>query len=273
MSTLPILGAALSYKDVVSLKDWIFEKNRTLELQDFSRVDVLDDDQDALIDAYAQLLDGFGGVFGIHGPFLGLDLGSPDPLVQNVVMVRLLDAINKCERLGATHMVVHSPFNMFHTLNSMTFPSMRDEMIEAAANTLAPVLNRAEQIGCCLMLENVADSDPSLRNSLVKAIKSPMLKVSIDTGHAHFAHGQFKAPPVADFIYTAGSLLGHVHLQDADGYADRHWHPGEGTVPWGGVFKALADISATPRLILEVRDRKEQLPQTVARLQSLGLAQ
>ena len=273
MSSLPILGAALKYDNVVALKDWIFEKNRALELQDFCLVDVIDDDQDEVIDAYKKLLDGFDGIFGIHGPFFSLDLAATDKLVQNVVQVRLLDALNKCEKLGATHMVVHSPFNFFHTLNWVNFAYMKAELMAAAQTILQPVVMRAEEIGCCLMLENVGDADPALRNELVELINSPMFRVSIDTGHAHFAYGQYKAPPVTDFVSTAGSLLGHVHLQDADGYADRHWHPGEGTIPWGGVFRALSEIDANPRLILEVRDRTDLLPRTVSRLEALGLAQ
>ena len=273
MSSLPVLGAALGYDDVVTLKDWIFEKNRTLELQDFSPVDVLDDDQDDLIEAYKTLLDGFTGLHGIHGPFFGLNLAAKDKLVQNVVTIRLLDALNKCERLGATHMVIHSPFTAWHSLNFVNFSFMRPSLFESAAETLAPVVQRAEEIGCCLMLENIEDTDPTLRNDLVEEFNSPMLQVSIDTGHAHMSHSMFNAPPVPDFIAGAGSLLGHVHLQDADGYADRHWHPGEGNIPWGAVFKTLAETPAAPRLILEVRDRQSLLPQTVARLQALGLAQ
>ena len=68
-------------------------------------------------------------------------------------------------------------------------------------------------------------------------------------------------------------FLEHVHLQDADGYADRHWHPGEGTIPWGGVFKALRDIDANPRLIIEVHYNLDKLPETVKRLEDRGLAQ
>ena len=49
--------------------------------------------------------------------------------------------------------------------------------------------------------------------------------------------------------------------------------PGEGSVPWGGVFKALWEIHARPRLIIEARDRKLRLPQTVKRLEALGLGQ
>ena len=49
----------------------------------------------------------------------------------------------------------------------------------------------------------------------------------------------------------------HIHLQDADGYADRHWSLGEGTLPWRSVFAALAKLESNPRLIIEIRDKSE----------------
>ncbi|MBN2629521.1 MAG: sugar phosphate isomerase/epimerase, partial [Rhodobacteraceae bacterium] len=100
----------------------------------------------------------------------------------------------------------------------------------------------------------------------------PNLRVSLDTGHAELAHGRYNAPPVVDFIAAAAGHLGHVHLQDADGYADRHWHPGDGRIPWRPVFDALADLQERPRLILEVRRDQLRLPATVARLEAQGLA-
>ena len=56
------------------------------------------------------------------------------------------------------------------------------------------------------------------------------------------------------FIHAGGDLLAHVHLQDADGYADRHWIPGEGTILWHTVFSAIERTRANPRLLLELRD-------------------
>ena len=53
---------------------------------------------------------------------------------------------------------------------------------------------------------------------------------------------------------TAGDMLTHVHLQDTDGFADRHWAPGEGNMPWAPVFRALGRLNANPRLILELRN-------------------
>jgi sugar phosphate isomerase/epimerase len=85
-------------------------------------------------------------------------------------------------------------------------------------------------------------------------LNSKNVRVSLDTGHAHYAHASTGAPPVDYYVDAAGDMLTHVHLQDSDGYADRHWAPGEGTIRWLAVFRALGRLRSNPRLILELRD-------------------
>ena len=97
------------------------------------------------------------------------------------------------------------------------------------------------------------------------------MAVSIDTGHAHYAHGSTGAPPVDYYVRRAGNRVEHIHLQDADGHADRHWTIGEGTICWPAVFRALGEFCANPRLILELRDKAGILP-SVEYLSRLGLA-
>ena len=79
------------------------------------------------------------------------------------------------------------------------------------------------------------------------------------------------APPVDYFIRDAGARLAHVHLQDVDGHADRHWPPGEGEIEWHAVFRALADAPGAPHLLLELRD-KAAIPRGFAWLRDLELA-
>lgn len=70
-------------------------------------------------------------------------------------------------------------------------------------------------------------------------------------------------------LSTFGAALGHVHLQDVDGYADRHWHPGEGRIHWSPVLRSIEAMTEAPHLILEVRRNAQNLPKTVAWLETL----
>ncbi|WP_102222620.1 sugar phosphate isomerase/epimerase family protein [Acidimangrovimonas sediminis] len=270
--TLPLLGTAIKRNDLTVLRDWIFDAGRAIEIQDFVFPEVIAGDPSGLVADYRQALQGHEGPRGIHGPFFGLDLANPDREIRGVIQRRLLRGVEIAEALGATHMVIHSPFTFWHHLNRDNYPAIHGQMLDAIEGCLTPVLARADEAGCTLMLENIDDTDPAHRIEAIRRIGHPRLQASIDTGHADLAHGRYGAPPVVDFIARAGAVLGHVHLQDVDGYADRHWHPGEGRLPWAAIFAAIARLPVRPRLILEVRDRPELLPATVARLEALGLA-
>ncbi|SOC03338.1 sugar phosphate isomerase/epimerase family protein [Rhodobacter maris] len=270
--TPPLLGLALLIENFLPLRDWICGPGRALEIQDFITPNLPVSERDDLLAAWKRLLVDHEGPRGIHGPFFGLDLSNPDRDIRAIISARFLSALEVAETLGATHMVVHSPFTYWQVLNRDNYPGLEAAAFAACAECLAPVLSRAAEIGCTLMLENIDDTDPSARVRLARQIDHPNLRVSLDTGHAELAHGRYGAPPVVDFIAAAGEMLGHVHLQDADGYADRHWHPGEGRIPWRPVFDALAELKAPPRLLIEVRAHHTRLPQSVARLEALGLA-
>lgn len=270
--SLPLLGTAVKRNDLNVLRDWIFDEGRAIEIQDFVFPDVIAGDTADLVADYRQALKGHEGPRGIHGPFFGLDLANPDAEIREVIQRRLLKGLEIAEALGGTHMVVHSPFTFWHVLNRDNYPAVHGQMLAAIEACLTPVLARAEEVGCTLMLENIDDTDPSHRLEAVRRLDHPCLLASIDTGHADLAHGNYSAPPVVDFISQAGAQLGHVHLQDVDGHADRHWHPGEGRLQWPAIFAALTRLPVSPRLILEVRDRPERLPETVRRLEAQGLA-
>ncbi|MEX3011831.1 sugar phosphate isomerase/epimerase family protein [Hoeflea sp. TYP-13] len=271
---LPVIGAALNIMNVKLLKPWLFEKNRDVEIQDFVYPSVMDGDWQGIVSLYEQHFAGFEGRIGIHGPFFGLDLAATDPEIQNVIRNRMFQGLDICEALGATHMVVHSPFTHWNDLNFGNSDNLKSQIYEACHACLDPVVARAEDQGCMLVIENIEDVDPMERVRLAESFDSDAVKVSIDTGHANCARGASGAPPVDYFVKTAGKQLGHVHLQDTDGYADRHWLPGLGTICWPAVFEALRNYSENPRLVVEVfGSYVADIPVCIARFEEQGLAQ
>ena len=114
-----------------------------------------------------------------------------------------------------------------------------------------------------------APAAPRDRVELVRSFESDAVRVSLDTGHADDAHRATGGPPVDVHIHVAGDLLTHVHLQDTDGFADRHWMPGEGDIPWPSIFAALESLASRPRLILELADATK-VPAAARRLDAQG---
>ena len=258
--TLPVVGAALNIKSIDTHLPWLIERQRDLEIQDFTVADVLDGDWKSIAEAYKAKLDGYSGRMGIHGPFWGLPTASSDPEIRKVVSRRMMQAMEVAEHIGATHMVVHSPYTTWDYNHRICYADDYAMIPQLTQDTLGAAIKRGEEIGCTLVLENIEDKDPTVRVDLVKSFNSPAFKVSIDTGHAHYAHGNTGGPPVDYFVTAAGEDLAHIHLQDADGYADRHWQLGTGTVLWHSVFKALGTLTVKPRLIIELRDHADVIP-------------
>ena len=253
-TTKPLLGAALMTDSLAANRAWILERQRDLEIQDFCEVDVIAGDWRPLADKIKRQLDGYTGRLGVHGPFYGFNIATPDPDVRAVVKKRLHQGLDICAMLGATQMVVHSPFTTWNHYNLNGRPGTRQALIERTHLAMAEIVKRAEDMGLVIVIENIEDNDATSRVELVRSFNSAAVRVSLDTGHANYARGVTNGPPVDHHIHVAGELLHHVHLQDTDGYADRHWHPGEGNISWPWVFEALGRLTSRPRLILEVDD-------------------
>lgn len=274
---LPLkIGAALMVAHLPTYRDWLIAGQRDLEVQDFLRPEVLLGDWRALVAEAKALLDGFEGRLGIHGPFYDLSLDMADAEIAPIVARRFVTGVEAAAALGATQMVIHSPFTTWDWFNfgdnprSGNRPSAFEAKMDRVLALLAPAVARAEAEGVTLVIENIEDIAPGFRRELATRFASDAVRLSIDTGHAHYAHCATGAPPVDYFVTDAGAMLAHVHLQDADGFADRHWPPGRGTVNWHAVCRAIAALPQRPHLVLELRDAAD-IPAAMAYLDREGL--
>ena len=269
---LPILGAALRPEELAAHHNWLREKPRDLELQGFHGAEVAGVDVKARAAEVRPLLDGLEGRIGMHGPFRGFPLDSEDPEIRTVVHRRLDQGLDACGWLGATQMVVHSPVKAWYHENLYNRDDGWENFLHRTDLTLRPAVERAEGLGVELVIENIEDRDPAARVRLVEHFSSSALRVSIDTGHAAYAHGIGNAPAVDRYVQAAGNLLTHAHLQDTDHFADRHWAVGDGQLPWIAIFAELAKLTSNPRLIIEIKD-KAAVQRSAAWLAERGLAQ
>lgn len=279
MSSQPLLGAALYLDELTGLpgmQNFIRDPGRDIEIRDFTTVGALSDNVwTDLAERARALLAGHDGRIGLHGPFWGFTLDMADPDIRRIVQGRIDTALSALGRVlqgkGGGHLVLHSPYTTWHGFNRWTNQCDAAGIMERTHATLAPAVARAEAEGIEIVLENCEDIDPVERVALAASFDSPALRVSLDTGHAHYAHGATGAPPVDAFVRAAGAALVHVHLQDADGVADRHWQIGKGNIHWPAVFAALGEMPVLPRLILEMADARDVLP-SARWLQAQGLA-
>lgn len=252
MNDLSRLGLAVTLPELKRAAEWLKDGARDVELQDICEVPaLLDGDWREVARQSRDLLEGHAGRIGVHAPFWNLTLTALDPEIRRVVQARYLLGLDYAEAVGGTHLVIHSPFYFFgHSL--VAHRDMLEQEIELAHLTLRPVLERAEQLGCTLVIENILDANPEPLLALVASFDSTFVRVSIDVGHAHVMAAR-GGPPAAHWLHMAGEWLGHVHLQDNDAASDAHLAPGEGTVHWPSILRELRASSTDPCLIVEVR--------------------
>ena len=100
MTARPVIGAQLSVLDLDRHRDWLFEKDRDIELPEFCMADILAN-PGPFIDMALDKLKGWKGRLGIHGPFSGFELDVKDREIRAVVQARLDRALEVCGRLGA----------------------------------------------------------------------------------------------------------------------------------------------------------------------------
>ena len=264
--TLQTLGAALSIHQLEHNRDFLLEHGgRDLEIQDPCRVGMLEEDWTPLLGTLKTNLAGHTARVGIHAPFDGYHIGSYDPFAGEFVAKRFLRTLEFVEAVAdalggsrAPHMVLHSPFLFFgHPLVAHSEATGLRQQIGFIQRTLEPVLKRAAELDCTLVIENIRDTNPYALLETVKSFASDHVRMSLDAGHAHLMH-QCGGPRADQWVRQAGSLLGHVHMQDNDGQLDHHWHPGQGDINWWAVLNELGKLEHKPRLILELRDHNVQ---------------
>ncbi len=265
------IGACLKTSEIAAHRSWLFDAQRDIELQDFMSAAALGPERADRIAAAKAALAGHGGRVGIHGPYEGLDIDNKDAELRPLITARFLRALEAAEAIGARQMVLHSPYRAWYQNNILASPGYAEAKLMRIHEVLGPVVRRAEEAGITIVIENIEDVDPATRRALVDSFASSAIALSIDTGHAQLARRMSGAPPVDYFVRDAGRQLAHVHLQDVDGHADRHWAPGEGEIEWHAVFRALADCQSQPHLVLELHD-KSDIPKGFAHLEQLGLA-
>ncbi len=261
-----VVGAAMLAEELPHFREWLLERQRDLEIQDAINPAVLEGDWKPIIRDIKTYLDGYTGRMGIHGPFIDLPLGAIDPKIRAVVVERYKQALGFAAELGATHMVIHSPIQ--HLGKPQNKPQ---RTMNRVAETLQEVLPLAQEANCTLVIENIFGKRPDWHADLVRTCDSEFIRASIDTGHAYINHMDV-APPPDTWIRQVGDLLGHIHLQDTDGYSDRHWAPGQGSIKWYSVFRAIAKLEQRPRLIIEMMDTKRDVPVAAKYFADHGLA-
>ena len=177
-----------------------------------------------------------------HSP-MGTPLIDPD----GTFLADTLRCVDACGYWGIPNLVVHSGY-----VRGLS----RKETLEANAKFFAPLLERAEQYGVNILVENFnimcveglywIDNATDLR-ALIDLVDHPLFHAVWDAGHANL-----QEMPQDEELAILGSHVRALHIQDNGGDTDSHLLPFLGTMSLDALMNGLKQIGYDGYFTFEV---------------------
>ena len=190
----------------------------------------------------------FQGTLAIHGPFIGMEYGHIDYLIQEVVHRRMDMTFNAAVELKASRVVLHSGYKLENNLFKL-----EDSWLKKNIEFWQREIQRWAEAGIEIVLENDIDKSPDLLIRLVKIVDNPFLGLCMDIGHQHV----FSELDAVEWVRRMDQRLHHIHLHDNDRTGDNHWSIGRGTIDFEPFYNALIEHVPQATISLEVEDKME----------------
>ena len=187
-----------------------------------------------------------------------------DAFTPDVVYNRRLALIAK-RGIEATA-ILGAQYTVFHCISTFQWGyGVPDEKMHAENQQMyAEFVPYAEKHGVHITLESFGRvtvggvkgfdhyaDDVKMRQEL-ESIPTAYKAFCIDSGHSHAATGGGYLT-VPEHIRYFKDHVRVLHLHDNNGESDQHLIPGQGTIPWGEVFKALKEIGYDGYYNYEIR--------------------
>jgi sugar phosphate isomerase/epimerase len=182
----------------------------------------------------------------VHAPFMDLNPGSVEPLVQEATSRRYRQALEAAASLGARLIVFHPGFDNWR------YGEQRAGWIEGNQRFWPSLIRRSEETGCRMVLENIFESDPGTIAEVLAFFDSPFFGHCFDIGHWHL----FGEVSMAQWFTALGARILHLHLHDNFGQRDEHLPVGEGTIDFPALFHLIRQLPVPPRITLEAHSQQ-----------------
>ncbi|MDH4226304.1 MAG: sugar phosphate isomerase/epimerase [Deltaproteobacteria bacterium] len=167
----------------------------------------------------------------VHGPFMELSPGSPDPKVRDVSRDRFLQAIEVAAPLSPVRIVLHAAYD------SRRFDGDVGLWLEGSKKTWPGAIKAAKAANTVIALENVFEEGPGPMKALMDAFTDDAenFGVCIDAGHLNI----FSEASTSTWFSEVGNRVREVHLHDNHGSVDEHLPIGEGVIDFKFFFSHL----------------------------------
>lgn len=177
-----------------------------------------------------------------HAPFFGLDIASLDTKVSAYTESALMRALEVTALLGGLVMVMHTGYLPYFSRAG------RRLWFRNWGSRMPRIVEKAEQLGVAILLENTWEDRPEVLAHLIDLIPRMKVGICLDTGHLNV----FSRLPLRNWWRLLGSRVEAFHIHDNDGISDDHLVPGEGTFDFGELAGLIRRLESPPLMDLEV---------------------
>jgi len=183
----------------------------------------------------------------IHGPFLDLSPGSPDPKIREVAAYRFNQLIDAVSVFKPETVVCHAGYD--HS----RYDFCREKWLEHTIETWTWLGRELCNRGSRLMLENVYEKTPEELLQVLKSLDPEHIGYCLDIGHL----ASFGKYSLDKWLAATGKYIGQFHLHDNCGDHDAHLGLGKGSINFDLLFAYFKCMSPKPVITLEPHEKED----------------
>ena len=232
----PVLDAALPF---------LIERRLNVEL--FFSADSLDRLVPEQLAAFASRLDAEGVKTTIHAPFMDLNPGSYEPLLQDITRRRFHQAMDAAALLRPLVVVFHPGYDTWR------YGETRDRWLAESIPLWQEMVERGEECGSLIAVENIFEEEPSTLFDLIQCVDSPRLRHCFDVGHWNM----FTKVSMEEWFSVLGPYIVETHIHDNHGQKDEHAPLGEGNIDTRLYFSLLDRYAPDAVRTIEAHSREK----------------
>jgi len=184
------------------------------------------------VERLLELKASYGLRYALHAPFADINIAAYDSLVREAVLRRLEASIRWASALEVEALVFHPGATgaLEHFYPGIAWRLNLD--------SVRRLLKFSMDYGVPAMIENVPEPFPFLMKS-VKAFERFYDEVGLDACMVlDIAHANLRGE-TDEFLERFHDRIGHIHVSDNHGDADKHLQLGEGSIDWEETMAAV----------------------------------
>jgi sugar phosphate isomerase/epimerase len=188
----------------------------------------------------------FGGRIVLDGPYIDLNLGSPESAIRRIALERTLSAISYANRCGAAAVIFQSTYLPFIGIDFYD-----KGWIKESIRSWRQILET--EVNVRLALCNTFEFNPDNLIEIVQELDNPRLEIAMDIGHC-LVWG--KIDPLS-WYRKVKNRCAFLYLHSNNGKIDEHKSIRQGRLHEGEVMQSLrSDLRSDSVLILKYFDRR-----------------